>query len=122
VVFVNTSDTIPLGKTTNKFIIQEETLQTVLDLPRWKRLPSNLHLPDVLFQPSFDPFNKVIERLRMSSDRFRACGPEPHALGLLHGDSRNELANTISSVTYPNPSRRTEKLAYQWYCYMITRV
>jgi hypothetical protein len=102
--------------------VAEHRLQRILSLPVWERLPLNLNSSGKTFQPSFDPFGGISERLRKSPESLRTCSPYPSPMDLLYGESTNELASWIASVTYPNPSRRTEKLAYQWYTYMIARV
>lgn len=102
--------------------VSEQRLQRILTVPVWERLPLNLSTTGKSFQPSFDPFGGITDKIRISPERLRTCSPYPSPVDLLYGDSTNELANWIASVTYPNPSRRTEKLAYQWYTYMIARV
>lgn len=97
-------------------------LQSMLELPTWGRVPANTIATGTSFLPWFDPFSGIAEKLRSIPESFSRCTPCPSPQDLLYGDQTNELANRLSAVTYPNPSRRTEKLAYQWNTYMIARV
>ncbi|KIW02591.1 uncharacterized protein PV09_06041 [Verruconis gallopava] len=105
----------------SKLEVCEKRLSFLLDTPRHQRLPVNLRLNSAHPQPGFDPFSLIIEKMRISNACFEACDPFPHPFDLMYGESRNELANAVAVITYPNPSRRTEKLAYQWYSYLLAR-
>ena len=102
--------------------VPEQRLQRILEAPIWGRLPTNLSSTSKSFQPWFDPFSGLADRLRSAPESLSTWTPIPSPVDLLYGDSKNELANWISTVVYPNPSRRTEKLAYSWSTYMIERV
>jgi hypothetical protein len=106
--------------------VSVSALQGMLALPVWQRLPANIDEESQqgsVYGACSDLYGSVIREMQGSPEKLKLCDPEPKAIDLLFGGSLNRLANAISESTSDNHlSRRPEKVAINWTCYLMCRV